>query len=751
MLSSKKPLRRFLVPAVLLLLGLSVPAGLYLRFSPYPEWEDFLARPFSPVLTDCNGGELRTLGLKKGLRRIYTPLEEYPDYLIEIFLAGEDKRFYRHLGVDAFAVIRAAWQNQRAGKTVSGASTVTMQLAGMACPEAPGMKAKIREALGALKIEARSSKDELLELWLSSLPFGGNLEGIAAAGRSLFGTEPQNLSMEQSLLLAVIPRRPRLYNPAVNPEAAVQAAWKLAQRMNLPSSRQAIASAAAEAKAQNYPWPFRAPHFVNWLASRLPPEAWQPGPPIKTSLNPEYQAILEGALKSRVEQAGSYRISNGAGIILDARSGAVLAYTGSADFFDTSRSGQIDGVRILRQPGSTLKPFLYAMALESGYTAASLLPDIPMTFGNEEVYIPRNFNQRYNGPVRLRTALASSLNIPAVYLAEKIGVAPFADKLEELGFDSIRAQRKNLGLGIALGNAEVSLLELARAYTVFPRQGSIATLKVLAEEPPREISPKAAPPLQIFKKDSTRMIQSILSDNVNRILAFGRRGLGMEGFDAMLKTGTSNQFNNIWALGATSSIVCGIWMGNFSGETVIGNPGSGLPAQTVVNVLKQLPKGQDFEPMNHFIQKEICPLSGGLAAPACPGSMTEWFKPGQIPGPCTFHSRKNGKTEVHYPPEYRHWAQMYGITFKPSRGTENLKITQPPDGAVFFKDSGSPETGQGITVDVEGRGQGRLYVDGVLKANQSLPFRKILSMHRGFHEVKASTPRESKIITIEVR
>ena len=190
---------------------------LILQLTPYPAWDEFLQRPFSTVLLDRNGTELQVLPLEDGLRRVYTPLDGYPEDLIRIFLAAEDERFYRHPGVDLSAVIRAAVQNRRAGRIVSGASTVSMQLVDLAERNPATLKGKLREASGALRIETRHTKDELLEIWLSSLPFGNNIEGVEAASRHFFGIRPGNLTKEQILLLAVIPRRPELYDPAKNP------------------------------------------------------------------------------------------------------------------------------------------------------------------------------------------------------------------------------------------------------------------------------------------------------------------------------------------------------------------------------------------------------------------------------------------------------------------------------------------------------------------------------------------------------
>ena len=748
-MSSDRLIRRISIAAAVIIAA-AAAFFLVLRYSPYPAWDAFLGKPFSIVLTDRSGRELRVVPLDNGLRRMSAELSEYPDYLPEIFISSEDEHFYAHPGVDPAAIIRAAVQNRRAGRIVSGASTVSMQLAGLASGAgAPTIASKAREAFDALRIEARHSKKELLALWLSSLPFGKNAEGVSAASREYFGAEVSDLSVEQCLLLAVIPRRPQLYDPADNPEAAVGAALLLAGRAGIETDRAALFEAARGAvelaAAGGYDWRYEAPHFVNWVESELKRSGYEGRGVVRTSLDLEINDALHGAIASRVEKAARYRIGNGAGLIIDAENGEILGWIGSADFFDEKRSGQIDGVRIKRQPGSTLKPFLYSIALESGWSAASVLPDIPMSFGNEEVYIPQNYNQRFNGPVRLRTALSSSLNIPAVWLTEKIGVERFTETLAELGFRSIEEQRGSLGVGLALGNAEVELLELVRAYAVFPREGETVDLNFLCgDERDRGAE-------RVFEKETAALIRSILSDNVNRVLGFGRLGLGVEGFDAMMKTGTSNQFNNIWAVGATPKIVCGIWMGNFSGETVIGSPGSGLPADAVIEVLESLNGGERFPPESGLVEAEICTLSGMRATDACPGRMTELFRPGEVPASCSWHGEEDGRVKTVYPEEYRRWSEIYGMDLETSAEDRSVRITRPADGAVFFYDSSMPDSAQAVSVDIEGRGFCRLRVNGEQAAEGQLPLRWMLPVRAGIYSIEAETASGVDEITVELR
>ena len=752
--------KKGIIVFAIILIGFLCSSWLVLRFSKYQDWDLFVSSKFSPIIVDRNGEELRVVPLEQGLRRIYTPLEEYPGFLVDIFIASEDKRFFLHQGVDLLAMCRALYQNVKAGYIVSGASTISMQLASLAQPEPATIKAKLREISGALRIEARHSKKFLLELWLSSLPFGNNVQGIGSAGRYFFHMQPSELTLEQCLLLAVIPRRPEMYNPSNNPQKAVEAAYLLSKKAGIETSIDALKKAVTNSFSK-YEWPYNAPHFVEWVIPQLTLDDYHKKYPIKTTLDSKINNVLQGAIETRIARSERYRISNGSGLIINPKSGEILGYIGSSDFFDEEHSGQIDGVQILRQPGSTLKPFLYAKALESGYSASSVLPDIPMIFGNEQAYIPQNYNQRYNGPVRLRTALSSSLNIPAVYLTEKIGVGNFVDLLINLGFNSLKEQRDQLGVGIALGNAEISLFELTRAYAIFPRDGYTVELvwrleknnedfKIASDksESQKEIQNIGK---QVFKNNTCFLIRDILSDNVNRILGFGRRGIGIQGFDAMLKTGTSNQFNNIWAVGATPAIVCSVWMGNFSGETVIGSPGSGIPADAVIDILSQLQNGEKFQPMSGFKEIAICPLSGCEATEACPSKMSEYFRPGEEPNSCDFHVKVGSSVTINYPPEYRDWANIYGISFNSQEVDYIIKIVKPADGAVFFLDSNLPFEAQGVPIEVDGSGIAELIINGDLVKSGHLPYRWFLPMERGFYNITAINNEERQDISIELR
>ncbi|MDR0719484.1 MAG: transglycosylase domain-containing protein, partial [Treponema sp.] len=436
-----------------------------LALFPFPDLDAFLNRPYGLVINDRNGAVLRVLPAADGVKREWTPLNEIPSSVIKVFIQAEDRRFYFHPGVDFISVAGSASRNIKAGRIVSGASTISMQLARLVRNHGAGMKGKIAEAFDALRLEARLSKKEILELWLNNIPFGSNIEGVAAMARARFGRPVSALDDSRSALLAVVPRRPFLYDPAINPASAVRSALALSERCRLALSEEDLRVAAMEASVETVAKtfsgntgfekaPFHAPHFTERVAGMI--SASPPVHSINTTLDLKLQNYAEKLLESELALLSNNRVSNGAILAIDNATGDVRIYVGSSSWFNDDASGKIDGVKARAQPGSCLKPFLYALALDSGFTPADVIPDLPTVFGSREAYVPSNFNRRFNGPVRFRVALASSLNIPAVYLLERLGVGAFENYLEKLGFVSIAETRGTHGTGLALGNAEVS-------------------------------------------------------------------------------------------------------------------------------------------------------------------------------------------------------------------------------------------------------------------------------------------------------
>jgi penicillin-binding protein 1C len=729
-----------------------------LRLTPYPELDRYQNRSYGCAALDRYGRLLRLFPAADGVKREWAPLEEIPTGVLRVFIRAEDRRFYLHPGVDPIAIMAAGLRNLRSGRTVSGASTITMQLARLIKPRGHGLREKLYEATDALRLEARLSKKQILELWINGIPFGSNIEGLAAASRARFGREPAQLDDARAVLLAVIPRRPGLYDPALNPQTAVNAALALSRRCGLKLDEAALMETAADAapeKLTDEKAPFYAPHFTDRVIKMSPIEKKH----LRTSLDLDLQKYAQKRLASELALLENNRVSNGAILAIDNASGAVLIYAGSVSWFDDTSGGKIDGVRIRNQPGSCLKPFLYALALEKGFLPGDILPDIPTIFGGSEAYSPSNFNRRFNGPVRLRLALASSLNIPAVYLLERLGVRTFEDWLAELGFESVAAAKGSNGVGLALGNAEISLEELTRAFAVFPRGGRTLELRFTESQPESQTR-------QLMSPYSAWIITDILSDRASRFTGFGSAPTLTTEFPSMFKTGTANQFQHIWALGATARYTVGVWMGNFSGETVIGRTGSSVPARIAGDILKVLEQAggslgeEHFPPLPDNVREvSICALSGMAANSACTGLTREWFPSERLPAACTWH-RQPGNTQaaVEYPPEYQAWlAERFrqGRTAH-SSGTggifNNAHIRLPVAGSVFYLDPALPPEAQAIRIETVGFSPGALvYTNDVLQGSVNHAGVFALPLRRGFQRIVVEDENGSGMTEIQVR
>lgn len=727
---------------------------LFLRFSPYPALYAFKERPISTRIYDGSGELIQIIALENGIRREFLALSEIPDFLQESFIEAEDRHFYSHHGIDFAAILRAAFQNISEARTVSGASTITMQLARIIRPnQKRTIFVKGREALDALRLEARLSKEEILELYLNNVPFGFNTEGVASAARYFFSKEANDLSKEESCCLAVIPRRPSLYNPITNPENCAKAAAELSRSED--TSIEDFEKACRGASSFSYP--FNAPHFVRYL-SQLENSPVGKKASLCTSLDLSLQHHAENMLSRAVERYAENRLSNGAILICDTESGKILAWVGSADFFDTAHNGQVDGVLSTQQPGSSMKPFLYALALESGFSPNSVLPDIPMEFGFENLYVPQNFNNRFNGPVRFRVALASSLNIPAVYLLNEIGIETYKKKLSELGFYSI--EKADPGLSLALGGADVSIYEMVQAFSVFARDGIFLPLHGIEEErfcDKRKSSHAERltdSPRRVFDMNTARLLSDMLSDKDSRALGFGYSQTFQTPFPSMFKTGTANQYQNITALGATPRYTVGVWMGNFSGETVVGKTGSSIPAKIARDLLVDLQgsSGKGFQKPSQFKKERVCALSGMKAGPNCPDTVIEYVaNEGSISQKekCSWHTQQG----TVYPAEYATWFRLKNRSGQVGDKGSELKIISPRNGSVFYYDESIPAGQQKLIVEASGGSAdiARFFVDGKLLKESERPFIAQVSIQRGKQTIRVECGEEKREIAIEVR
>ncbi len=577
-----------------------------------------------------------------------------PSFLEAIRLA-EDKRFYEHGGVDWISLVRAIGQNMLAGKVKSGASTITLQLARLIHPAARTYQAKLWEMLRAWRLEGGMSKREILCAYINRLPFANQVVGVEAASQAYFGVAAKDLSLAQAVFLAAVPNAPTRYNPIRHPEAVKNRQDWILQRMLDAGeiSTEAFRLATKERLVvRNLEKEVRAPHFIRHLLQVLPEEVNR----IDTSLDLDWQNLVEQRIQHWVGELKDRHVTNAAVLVLDTQRGEVLAYAGSADYFNWEHGGQVDGVQSLRQPGSALKPFLYGLALENGHHLSDVLPDLEIHLPTEAGdFSPDNYSRVFHGPVRLREALANSLNVPAVLLAKELGPQTLLETLHQAGMDSLNRDASHYGVGLTLGNGEVTLWELTRAFRGLLLGGEVSPLRLRSQKPDQKALPAldclartmpkigdtnealeqtlvCEPSRRFFREPIAFLLKDALSDPQARAMEFGLNSPLRMPFDAAVKTGTSRDFHDNWTVGGSRLYTVGVWVGNFDGSPmgkVSGVTGAGRIWADVMRSIHGRKKVPDFEVPEGLLQLPICPLSGKAPGPDCPHSVLEWFRRGE--------------------------------------------------------------------------------------------------------------------------
>lgn len=505
----------------------------------------------SVEVVDRNGNLLRAYTATDGRWRLTVALAEVDPAFIDMLIAYEDRRFRSHFGVDPLAMVRAAGQFVTNGRIVSGGSTITMQLARLIEPrESRSLVAKLRQMARALQIERRLSKDEILERYLTLAPYGGNLEGIRVASLAWFGKEPRRLELGEAALLVALPQLPERRRPDRNHDAAEAARDRVLERMvsaGLLSEREAERAAEARAPSRRLALPALAPHAAD--AARAAPEATRH----RLTLHRATQENLERVAREAAERLGP-RISV-AILMADAATGEVLARVGSSNFFDNGRSGWIDMTRAVRSPGSTLKPFIYGLAIEEGLVAQeTMIEDRPTSFAG---YRPRNFDMAYQGNVSVRTALQLSLNVPAVRLLDAVGPARLSARFRRAGVVPSLPRGEAPGLAIALGGAGVTLQDLVQLYTALANGGRAVRLTETPGEAPT--------PREMLAPRAAWHVADMLA-GVNPPEGAARRGVAY-------KTGTSYGYRDAWSVGFDGRHVIGVWVGRADATPVPGISG----------------------------------------------------------------------------------------------------------------------------------------------------------------------------------
>jgi len=649
----KRMNRRFFICAgaslVMLCILLSIVFHAALLLFPFPEQrlQSAVYRGTAVMVLDNRGEILRAYTGSDDMWMFHAGRDSISERVVQATIAAEDKRFYSHHGVDLLAICRAAASNLLNMRAVSGASTITMQTIRLLDNRPRTLASKLAESFRAVQLERFHTKDEILEYYLNLAPYGGNIVGIEAASLAYFRKRPADLTLAEAALLAGLPQSPSRLRPDRHPERARKRRDVVLNRMhacgfiNDTELRRALSEPVA---IRREPFPFQAPHFAEMVRRTHPSRAI-----LRTTLELGIQQLCEETLIAAVESHRNDGVSNGSIVVIENYSGAVRAVAGSVDFHSLEHSGQVNGAVARRSPGSALKPFLYAQSFDRGIiTPSSMLSDEPL---NRSGYSPRNYDRRYRGPVSAEAALALSLNVPAVQLLEELGHESFYELLLKLGFTTLDRPASHYGLGIVLGSAEVSLIELTNAYATLARMGVHRPWCLLENQPEKMSGGNVAghcprppagqgrclaptesesPGRRIFSPEAAWLTAQVLSNpefHTGLAVEHRRAPGGGQGIRMAFKTGTSWGHRDAWTVAFTPKYTVGVWMGNFSGEPGRGLVGIQAAAPVAVEIIKRLhSQGLRcwFEMPSRIAVRRVCPVSGMIHGRHC-GSYIEGY------------------------------------------------------------------------------------------------------------------------------
>jgi penicillin-binding protein 1C len=604
------------------------------------------------VFLDRDGRLLRFLPDEKGLRRINISQDEIPELVKKAFISIEDRRFYSHGGFDLAAILRALKDNLLAGRVVSGASTISQQTVRLIYPHKRTLGDKITEIFRSARLEGLLDKEEILTQYLNRVPMGNNVVGIELAARTYFGKGVNELVPAEAAVLASLPKAPSFYNPYGRHRENLlkrkdRVLTEMAKEGYLTEEelKEGLKHEISFEKKDAYP--FLAPHFTELLLEG------EKGcrSAVLTTIDTGTQRAVEGILRSHRARIAARGGTQAAAIVIHNPSMEVLAFAGSFSY-SAENKGYNNGVRAFRSAGSTIKPFLYANALEQGYTASSLLEDILRRYKTPlGDYSPDNFDRKEYGPITLRTALGNSLNISAVRMLESLELRPMYDLLKRLNLINYPEEgAEHYGLGLVIGNIEVSLEELVTAYAMLANKGIYRPLRfTLAEE--EEAGER------IFSEETAYIITDVLSDPSARVLTFGgARELDFP-FKVSVKTGTSTKYRDGWAIGYTPEYTAGVWVGDFDGRptsNITGAWGAGPLLKDIFHLLYGNFMPSQYTVPENVVSAEVCGISGMKPGPSCNYVTKELFIKGTEPKEaCSFHQKERYFHEL--PTNYAGW------------------------------------------------------------------------------------------------
>lgn len=653
------------------------------------------------ILRDDAGNVLR-VSLGEGdtdCRPFYVASRD--DWIVKALVASEDGSFWSHHGVRPLSILRAACQNVFYGRRISGASTITMQAVRLIRPHPKTLWWKWKEAVMALKMERTKSKEWILSQYLNRAPYGSNLVGIEAAAQGWFGKGAKSLGLGEAAMLAGMVQAPSRFRPDRGYEKALKRRDYVLGRMQelgLATAAQVEGAKSVRPVVCRAPRPFRCPYFCDWVMRSLGERA---AGDVRTALNADVQLICENAVDAAAAKGGA----SVATVVMRVDTGEVVALACSGDYLGGA-DGQVNTALAPRPAGSTLKPFLTALGIEKGFvTPETRLADVPTAFKG---YRPSNFDTKYRGDVTVRDALIQSLNIPFVRLLNRLGVESFGQQLRTLGFRHLGASDEAYGLGMAIGNVEVTLMELVSAYAVLARYGTTSD------------------GTRVFAPGTAYLVSDMLSGNERSAAALGHVA-DVAASRFAWKTGTSSAYRDAWTVLWNPDYVVGVWCGHkrggFGDRTVVGAKAAAPVAWGVARQLYPQNDGPWFVEPGDVFRRKVCALTGRPASADCPATVEGTAVRGcSLSVLCDRH-RRNAQGEV------------ITVTDKNSR----LALTQPEDGATFKLVPGT--LNQKIVCQPTGNGEGRLwwFVDGSLKGESAGAAPFALEVVAGEHLITCTT------------
>ena len=661
------------IPLLFTLFILSAFLLFFLLDHIYPFPKEQLTKEPTVIISDKEGVPLRFFLPKDKQWRFPVELKDIDPDLINAVIQSEDRWFYSHPGVNPAAIARALYKNIEAGKVVSGASTIPMQIARLSEPKRRTLLSKAVEAFRALQLKRHFEDDELLEIYLNIAPYGGNIEGIGAASYFYFKKSPRALEPHEIALLTLLPRSPTKYDPIRNPQIALKKrnnVLKMLQSRGIFTQGSVSIALGKPIPVKRKKQPFSAPHFTDFVHNQS-----SESENIKTTLDSSIQYISEAVARKHIGDLRSQGIQNLAIVVIENDDRELRAMLGSSNFFEKDFSGQVNSTLSRRSPGSALKPFLYAMALDKGLVIPdTYMLDIPTDFSG---YVAENYDDKYRGRITMRNSLILSLNAPAVRLLSRVGLKDFHDLLLRGGLKTLDRPFMQYGLPLVLGSGEVTLLDLTNLYATLAEDGVHRTVKVVSG--PQQDSTKT----KLFSPEASYLITEILTELKRPDMPSRSWALTEDVPEVAWKTGTSYGHRDAWSIGYSDNYTIGVWVGNPDGHGVKGISGAEHAAPILFDLFRAVEGGSKVaEPEGLRLKEiEVCKESHMLPTRYCTVREKVTYIPGvsklskdnyskrvfvdletghQLVGDCISGRPHEARVFTVYPPELTAWWRVQG-------------------------------------------------------------------------------------------